>query len=176
MTAGQWPARATLKLHWPGGPVVIAWPESTSAGPGQARCVTPTAKGELLIAGAYGADPFLPEIADVICCPAAPADLPDQVLRRYPGCAVAAVPGGGRRCRVVTRTGYRFTITVAGLAVSDARATALGASFVYCWMAAGLSAALLESAELTASACESSMRWSGAEDDAMPSVPFDISF
>jgi hypothetical protein len=60
--------------------------------------------------------------------------------------------------------------------MADARSTALGACFVYCWLAAGWPAALLESAELTAGTCESLMGWSGAEDGAVSSVPFDMYF
>jgi hypothetical protein len=180
VTAGQMPARATLRLGWPVGPVIVTWlPGPDGEGWKHARSAGPAVEGELLIACLHRADPFLLETADVICCPAgrdsSTAVALERVLNRCPGAAVAAAPCGGRRCRVATRTGHPFAITVAGPAAAGARATLLGAAFVHGWLTAGCPAVLLESAELAAGVSESLPLRSVAGDGATP-VPFDMSF
>jgi hypothetical protein len=162
VTARPRPASAVLTLGGPGGPAVITWP-GPGGRPGRR---TEALRGELLIAAPRHPGAPLVEIADVICGPG-------PWLDRYPGCAVAAAPDGGCRCRVATRAGHRCTVTVTG--PPGAAGPVLAASFVYCWLAAGWPAALLRPAALVADVPRSSPLWSGTMRN-VTLASFDIRF
>jgi hypothetical protein len=142
MNAGEMPGRAVLTVAGrnPGG--LIEWPawESCEAGQrigGRWQGMD----GELLAAPASAGAPRR-EIADVIWCSRACASVrPEawlgEVLRRHPGCAVAAVRLGAHACAVGTRSGSVLIVSLRGRAGLATCGPLLVASVAYAWLAGG---------------------------------------
>lgn len=125
------------------GTLIAGWPRAC-AGNGGRRPGWPAVTGTLLVADDRAPVRGL-ETADVIVASAGPGTPgPGEWLRRYPGCAVAAVWTRPGECSVATRSGVLASVAVSGQ--SGDRGALACAVFTYGWLAAGLPLAVLSPA------------------------------
>jgi hypothetical protein len=122
------------------GTLVATWPQDGTRGCG-GRCPGRTVTGMLLAADERAPTRWL-EAADVIITTdRGEGSRPAEWLRRYPGCAVAAVMTRRDECSVATRGAGLHNVAVSG---EDVGVSSLAcAVFVYGWLAAGWSLAPL---------------------------------
>ncbi len=117
------------------------------------------AAGEFVVADTR-AEPHWLEVADVIVCPGEPvrhrgsrSGWLDEILARYPGCAVAvtSLPVGG--CLVAVRAGGPVRFAACGETVGAGVWAVVCGSVVHGWLAAGWPVPALEPGRVRLTAC-----------------------
>lgn len=111
------------------------------------------------------------DIADVIAAGPACGAGAGALLRRYPGCAVAAVSPAPGQCRLTVRSGRQATLIVHGACGwPPVRSAVLCGVFAHAWLTAGLPLPALDGAVVELAPSVPAAWWRGLAQDGVVSV------